>query len=37
MNDNLTPQIYYLITLDMQNLNIRTHRDITGEMGFDVS
>ncbi len=23
-------QLYHLITLDMQNLNIRIHRDITG-------
>ncbi len=29
-------QIHHLITLDMRNLYIRIHRDITGEMWFGV-
>jgi hypothetical protein len=34
--DGITSQIHHLITLDMWNLNIRVHRDVTGEMWFGV-
>jgi hypothetical protein len=34
LKELITSQIPHPITLDMQNLNIRIHRDITGEGWF---
>ena len=32
--DGITSHLHHLITLEYFNLNIRIHRDITGEMWF---